>query len=235
MFNFKKNKNIKMLDILANVTDYDAEYKIILVGDTTVGKTSLFKKITSGVFLDKNVQTIGRDRKTLELEITVKQEEKDVQKKINIYLEDTAGQEKYKAITKTYFKGANGALLLYNICDKKSFAHIKEWLAMVRENIGNYEDNKYLVFMMGTKLDIVEDDQSRREVSEEEAIDFCDKNDIIWAEECSSKKFTLEEFKEIFGKFAKELYEKVGYNKIERNTVSTLDKKKSHNKRHCAC
>ena len=65
-----------MLDILANVTVCDAEYKIILVGDTTVGKTSLFKKITSGVFLDKNVQTIGRDRKTLEIEITAKQEEK---------------------------------------------------------------------------------------------------------------------------------------------------------------
>ena len=201
-----------MMDYLDKMTDYDAEYKIILCGDTTVGKTSLFKKITKGIFMERNVQTVGRDRKSIEFEITVTENEKEVQKRINIYLEDTAGQERYKAITKTYFKGANGVILLYNICDKRSFQHIQEWLIMVRDTIGNYEDNKYLIFIMGTKSDLVSDDPTKREVTEEEAIDFCEKNDLIWAEECSSKSFTNEDFKKIFTKFAKQLYETVGFN-----------------------
>ena len=225
-----------MMDYLDKMTDYDAEYKIILCGDTTVGKTSLFKKITKGIFMERNVQTVGRDRKSIEFEITVTENEKEVQKRINIYLEDTAGQERYKAITKTYFKGANGVILLYNICDKRSFQHIQEWLIMVRDTIGNYEDNKYLIFIMGTKSDLVSDDPTKREVTEEEAIDFCEKNDLIWAEECSSKSLTNEDFTKSFTKFAKQLYETVGFNKIQRNTVSTLAKKKSKaHKKHCGC
>ena len=217
----------------------DAEYKIILVGDSTVGKTSLFKKITSGKFMDKNVLTVGRDRKSFDLEITVEEEGTQVQKKITIFLEDTAGQEKYKAITKTYFKGSNGVLLLYNICDKKSFINLRSWLDMAKENIGNYEDNKYLVFLIGTKLDVAEQDDTKREVTYEEASKFSEDNDIIFKGEFSSKESTDENLKEIFVDFATELYYKVGFNKIERNTVSSLSKKKAKKNnsgnRHCGC
>lgn len=217
----------------------DAEYKIILAGDSTVGKTSLFKKITSGKFMDKNVLTVGRDRKSFELEITVEEEGTQVQKKITIFLEDTAGQEKYKAITKTYFKGSNGVLLLYNICDKKSFINLRSWLDMAKENIGNYEDNKYLVFLIGTKLDVAEQDDTKREVTYEEANKFSEDNDIIFKGEFSSKESTDENLKEIFVDFATELYYKVGFNKIERNTVSSLSKKKAKKNnsgnRHCGC
>ena len=220
-----------MLDYLDKMADYDAEYKIILVGDSTVGKTSLFKRITSGVFMDRNVQTVGRDRKALELEITVKEEDKEVQKKLNIILEDTAGQERYRAITKTYFKGANGAILLYNICDRRSFNHLKDWLHMIKENIGNYENNKYLIFVMGTKSDIISEDPTKREVKDDEAIEFCDKNNLVWSGECSSKNFTAEDFEKILCGFAKQLYETVGFNKIDRETVATLSTKKSRKHR----
>ena len=225
-----------MNDYLSQMTEIDAEYKVILVGDSTIGKTSLFKKITSGIYYDKNVSTIGYDKKTIELEITTKENDQDVKKRINIILTDTAGQERYLAITKSYFTGSNAVLLLYSVVDKKTFNHLNEWMKKIKEMIGNYEDNKYLVFLMGTKSDVVETDESLRQVTEKEAMDFCDKNDIEWFDEWSSKVTTEEKFKELLVKIATKLYETIGYNKIERQTLSTLQKKKvKKNKKHCGC
>ena len=215
-----------MNDYLSQMTEIDAEYKVILVGDSTIGKTSLFKKITSGIYYDKNVSTIGYDKKTIELEITTKENDQDVKKRINIILTDTAGQERYLAITKSYFTGSNAVLLLYSVVDKKTFNHLNEWMKKIKEMIGNYEDNKYLVFLMGTKSDVVETDESLRQVTEKEAMDFCDKYEIEWFDEWSSKVTTEEKFKELLVKIATKLYETIGYNKIERQTLSTLQKKK---------
>ena len=84
------------------------EYKLILLGDSTVGKTCLFKKITKGTFSEKNISTIGMDKKTLQIEIDISEDKKPKQKKlITICLLDTAGQEKFQTITKSYIKGAN--------------------------------------------------------------------------------------------------------------------------------
>ena len=225
-----------MIDNLDEITELDAEYKIILVGDNNTGKTCLFKKITSGIYYDKNVSTIGYDKKTIELEITTKENDQDVKKRINIILTDTAGQERYLAITKSYFTGSNAVLLLYSVVDKKTFNHLNEWMKKIKEMIGNYEDNKYLVFLMGTKSDVVETDESLRQVTEKEAMDFCDKYEIEWFDEWSSKVTTEEKFKELLVKIATKLYETIGYNKIERQTLSTLQKKKvKKNKKHCGC
>jgi small GTP-binding protein len=97
--------------------NYD-EYKIILVADNNTGKTSLFKKITSGEFSPQNVYTIDFDQKSIEFIIRRIENEK---KLINIILVDTAGQKRYADLTKSYFKGCNGILLLYSIIDKNKF------------------------------------------------------------------------------------------------------------------
>ena len=222
-----------MEDFSDDMNDVDAEYKLILVGDSTIGKTCFFKKITSGLFSEKNVSTIGFDRKTLEFEITTEVEGKEVKKRISINLTDTAGQERYFSITQNYFKGSNGVFLLYSITDQKSFRNLNKWLSSVRSKIGNYEDNKYLVFLIGTKSDLVEKDENLRQVSEKEAMDFCDKNDIIWYGEISSKNISNTELEEMLTKISKQLYEKIGFNKFVRNTLSTLNEKKMHEKRCC--
>ena len=225
-----------MMDYLSKMNENDAEYKVILIGDSTTGKTSLFKKITSGTFYEKNVSTIGYDRKSIDCEITVEEEGQEVTKKICITLTDTAGQEKYLSITQSYFQGSNGVILVYSICDKKSFTNLVNWLNIVRNNIGNYEENKYLIFLMGTKLDIVEQDENLRQVTEKEANDFCAQNNLIWFGECSSKDTTEQEFKDILVKIAKDLYENIGFNKLVRNTLATLERKKTvKKKRHCGC
>ena len=222
-----------MEDYLDDINEIDAEYKVILVGDSAIGKTSFFKKITSGLFYEKNVSTIGFDRKILEFEITTEEEGKEVKKRISINLTDTAGQERYFSITQSYFKGSNGVFLLYSITDQKSFKNLNKWLNTVRNKIGNYEDNKYLIFLLGTKLDLVENDENLRKVSEKEAMDFCDKNNINWYGEVSSKNISKKELEEMLTKISKQLYEKIGFNKFVRNTLSTLDKKKANRKKCC--
>jgi len=224
------------MDYLNKMNENDAEYKVILIGDSTTGKTSLFKKITSGTFYERNVSTIGYDRKSIDCEITVLEEGQEVTKKICINLTDTAGQEKYLAITQSYFQGSNGVILIYSICDKKSFTNLTNWLNVVKNNIGNYEENKYLIFLIGTKSDLVEQDETLRQVTEKEANDFCEKNNLIFYGEVSSKDTTEQEFKDMLAKIAKELYENIGFNKLVRNTLATLERKKTVKKRrNCGC
>ena len=224
-----------MIDNLDEITELDAEYKIILVGDNNTGKTCLFKKITSGEFSPQNVSTIGFDQKSIEFIITTNENTK---KRINIILVDTAGQKRYADLTKSYFKGCNGILLLYSIIDKNSFNNLSQWLEGVKNNIVNHEDNKYLIFLMGTKSDMVEkeEDKNLREVTEDEAFDFCNNNNLLWYGECSSKNCSKDLFLQIFGDFDKKLYETIGFNKIARDSLSTLDTKKTKKqKKHCSC
>ena len=222
-------------DNIDEFVDAAAEYKIILAGDSTVGKTTLFKKITSGQFIEKSILTIGRDKRKFDLEIEVEENGKKVQKKVSIILEDTAGQERYQALTKTYFKGAHAILLLYNINKKKTFDNLEHWLQLIRENANPGGTNEgYLIFLMGTQFDkVAEDSPKKREVEESDAIKFCTQKGLIWKGECSSKDFSEEKYKQIFSEFAEELWKKFKSNIKERLTVSTLQKKKIKKKKKC--
>jgi len=225
-----------MDDYLNNLNEVDAEYKVVLAGNTDIGKTTFFKKLTKGTFNEEQVSTIGIDQKSFNYDITITENGQDVKKKVKIILYDTAGQERYASITKTYFKKASGIILLYSIIDRDSFINLTKWLKDVRDKLGNYEDNKYLVFLMGTKFDIVKNDESKRKVKEEEALDFCDQNDLLWYGEYSSKDTSQETFQKLLAEFAKKLYIKVGFNKLQRDSVSTLSSKKTKKqKKRCGC
>ena len=225
-----------MDDYLNNFNEVDAEYKVVLAGNTDIGKTTFFKKLTKGTFNEEQVATIGIDQKSFNYDITITENGQDVKKKVKIILYDTAGQERYASITKTYFKKASGIILLYSIIDRDSFINLTKWLKDVRDKLGNYENNKYLVFLMGTKFDIVKNDESKRKVKEEEALDFCDQNDLLWYGEYSSKDTSQETFQKLLAEFAKKLYIKVGFNKLQRDSVSTLSSKKTKKqKKRCGC
>ena len=87
-------------------------YKIVLIGNSSVGKTALFRKIETGEFYDRNISTIGIGKKTLYMDIEEDNNGKKIKKNICVSLYDTAGQEKYKATTLNYFKGADGIILM---------------------------------------------------------------------------------------------------------------------------
>ena len=147
------------------------EYKLILLGDSAVGKTCLFKKLTKHTFSEKNISTIGMDKKTFQIEIDVSEDKKSQQKKlITICLLDSAGQEKFHTITKSYIKGTNGIILMYDLTNKESFTDVEEWVNSIYEINGtvNDPDSEYLIFLLGNKLDLITNGEKDREVSPEE-------------------------------------------------------------------
>ena len=116
-------------------------YKMIIIGDSNVGKTSLFKKITSETF-DKNIiSTIGIDKRTLDITINTPEGEKNVE----IQLFDTAGEERFRSISISYFRGSNGLLIMYDITKNDTFQNLSDWLENINSSLGNNDD--YLVIL----------------------------------------------------------------------------------------
>jgi len=196
-------------------------YKIILIGDSAVGKTCIFKKITSGVFNEKSISTIGMDRRTLNF--TIKSSEGgDLD--IEVQLWDTAGQERFRSITNTYYKSSQGLLLIYDITKRDTFSSVENWINNVKESLG--VEDKYLIVLIGNKVDLAEANPETREVNLDEAEEICKKEGVFWGGECSAKDFTDEQLKEIFTKYTQEIYKKVGINSVKSGLVNKNENKK---------
>ena len=174
-------------------------YKMIILGDAAVGKTSLFKKLTTEQFDPKVISTIGIDKRTLSIVINTEDEgEKD----LDIYLFDTAGEERYRTISVSYFRDSKGLLMMYDITKNESFQNIEDWLKNIKESLGDNDD--YLMILLGNKLDLVNINKDEREVDTEEAKNFCEKNNIFWGGECSVKDIAIEDLKNMFKSFIEE-------------------------------
>ena len=179
-------------------------YKMIIVGDSAVGKTCIFKKIASGSFTEKSISTIGMDRRTLTFTINTE----DGEKEIDVQLWDTAGQERFRSITTSYYKASNGLLLMYDITKKETFDNINNWIDSIKDSLG--DENNYLMVLLGNKVDLAKANPSSREITAEEAESFCKEKELYWGGECSAKDFTEDQLKEIFTKYTLEIYKKIG-------------------------
>ena len=108
----------------------DFAFKILLLGDSSVGKTCFLKRYTDNTFQDAYLSTIGFDFKfkfvTLENGKTVK-----------VQLWDTAGQERFRTIAKSYYKGAHGIILIYDVTNRKTFDNIRKWLNQIKDEASN--------------------------------------------------------------------------------------------------
>ena len=211
-------------------------YKIILIGDSSVGKTCLFKKITTGTFSEKVISTIGMDRKSLSFKIPIKDDKgNEIEKNFEIQLWDTAGQDRFRSITKQYFKDSQGLFLLYDITNKETFDNLDKWIYGVRENLGGEKNNKnkYIIVLLANKLDLVKENPKMRKVEEKEAMDKCQEFDIIWGGECSAKDFTMEELEEKFKFYTKEIYSKIGNNIVKSQKAQKIASGKKKKKKFC--
>ena len=121
-------------------------YKILLLGDSTVGKTCFLLRYVDDSFLDLHMATIGLDYrlKTLILE---------EQKIVKVQLWDTAGQDKFRAITRNYYKGASGIILIFDVTNVKSYENIKKWINEIKEEISE----KVKIVLIGNKIDNVQE------------------------------------------------------------------------------
>jgi small GTP-binding protein len=206
-------------------------YKIILIGDSTVGKTCLFKKMTTGAeFNEKIISTIGMDRKSINFNIPVKDKDnKEKEKNFEVQLWDTAGQERFRSITRGYYKDSQGLLLMYDITNRETFDNLDKWIYGVKESLGSVKE-KYIIILMGNKLDLVNEDNSARKVNVDEAIEKCKDCQLIWGGECSAKDFTVEELEDKFKTYTKEIYNIIGSNivksQVAKKIISGNKKKK---------
>ena len=120
-------------------------YKLLLLGDSAVGKSCLLLRYCDEKFQDLHLATIGLDfrLKTIYLENN---------KKIKVQIWDTAGQDRFLAITKNYYRGANGILLVFDVTNSSSFEHIKNWIEQIKEEASD----KIIIYLVGNKIDCID-------------------------------------------------------------------------------
>jgi len=136
--------------------EYDYLFKLLLIGDSGVGKTSLLFRFSEDQFSTSFIATIGIDFKIRTIDVEGK--------KIKLQIWDTAGQERFRTITTAYYRGAMGIMLVYDITSAPSFRNIKQWLS----NIADHANSDVERMLLGNKCDM----ETSRQVSEEEARKF---------------------------------------------------------------
>ncbi|KAM4600905.1 ras-related protein Rab-42b [Polymixia lowei] len=133
------------------------QFRVIMLGDSTVGKSSLLKRYTEDTFLETINQTVGVDFYVHFLEV-----EPGVRVKLQFW--DTAGQERFRSVTRSYYRNSVGGLLVFDLTNRASFDHVKEWHAEVCERV---QPHRVLFILVGHKND--RDAQGERKVSRQEA------------------------------------------------------------------
>ena len=210
---------------MTRVTNFNEEednqdvltFKIILLGDSSVGKTSLILRFCDNKFMEIGTSTIGVDTKT-----------KDIRhngKKIELEIWDTAGQERFKALAKNSYKGSDGIILVYDITQKKTFNNIKHWYDNIKKNI---DIDKVAIILVGNKSDLPD-----RQVKKENYEKFSEQYNLEVIEtSCKDNKNIEETFNALIEKMIK-LYDddkkefKNRTSKLDRNTSNIKkDKKK---------
>lgn len=146
--------------------DYDYLFKIVLIGDSGVGKSNLLSRFTTNEFNIESKSTIGVEFATRTIEVEGK--------KIKAQIWDTAGQERYRAITSAYYRGAVGALIVYDISKSSTYENCNHWLAELKENA----DDNVAVGLIGNKSDLAH----LRAVPTEEAKNFALENQLLFTE-----------------------------------------------------
>ena len=130
------------------------EAKIITLGDSHVGKSSLIIKFIENKFTTNYLTTVGFDLKCKTIQMN--------DEEIKLIIHDTAGQERFRSLASNYIKKANGVLLVYDISDKKSFDNIGKWM----DDIIEESDNKIPIVLAGNKCDLKQERVITKEVGE---------------------------------------------------------------------
>ena len=139
----------------------DAKYKILILGDSTVGKTCFLTRYTDNTFQEEYLASIGMDYK-------IKSYEKEDGNSIKLYIWDTAGQDRFRSITRNYYKGADGIILIYDITNEESFNNVKHWINSIKEEA----PDKVVIILVGNKVDDEENRKIKKENGEKISQEF---------------------------------------------------------------
>lgn len=194
-------------------------FKLILIGSSNVGKTSIIKQLTSQEFNDNFISTIGVHFYTKNLIIN--------DKKIEFLIWDTAGVEKFKSVTKNYYKTSN--IIVFDVTDKQSFEDVFEWLNFYKENC-NENNNK--IFLFGNKID----KNLERSVNAEDVDDFCKRNNLIYYETSAKDGKNINDvFRNVGKKLIEEFNDGKNIEKENNNNLNLNNKQNEENEKFFCC
>ena len=207
---------------MAEEEDYEMMVKIILIGDSAVGKTNIMSKYLKGAFQENSKATVGVEFGSKLFKID--------NHNIKAQIWDTAGQEKYKAITGAYYKGSKGAFVVYDITRRDTFDSADKWI----NDLKTTADPKINIMLIGNKSDLEDKREVLKEQGEEKAKSFgcafletsaLNGNNV-------DKGFELM-VKEIFKKYGPESIEDDDFGIIEKGEDINLEKNKKVEKKGC--
>ncbi|KAI7748405.1 hypothetical protein M8C21_008159 [Ambrosia artemisiifolia] len=154
----------------------DYVFKVVLIGDSSVGKTQLLARFTKNEFRVDSKATIGVEFQTQTLVID--------QKTVKAQIWDTAGQERYRAVTSAYYRGALGAMLVYDMTKRQTFEHMTRWL----EELRGHADKNIVIMLIGNKCDLA----SLRAVPVEDAQEFAERENLCFMETSALESTNVE-------------------------------------------
>ncbi|XP_041455533.1 ras-related protein Rab-35-like isoform X2 [Lytechinus variegatus] len=156
--------------------EYDHLFKLLIIGDSGVGKSSLLLRFADNTFSGSYITTIGVDFKIRTIDVKGE--------KVKLQIWDTAGQERFRTITSTYYRGTHGVIVVYDVCSAESFVNVKRWLYEIDQNC---EDVSRI--LVGNKNDAPD----RKVVETEDAQKFAEQMNIQLYETSAKENINVEE------------------------------------------
>ncbi|ORX88531.1 small GTPase [Basidiobolus meristosporus CBS 931.73] len=181
--------------------EYDYLFKVVLIGDSGVGKSNLLSRFTRNEFNLESKSTIGVEFATRTIQVEGKT--------IKAQIWDTAGQERYRAITSAYYRGAVGALLVYDIAKHVTYENVNRWLKELRD----HADNNIVVMLVGNKSDL----RHLRAVPTDEAKQYSTENQLSFIETSALDSSNVEL---AFQKILTEIYHIVASKALESSEAA---------------
>ncbi|KAI3870794.1 hypothetical protein C5167_013419 [Papaver somniferum] len=186
--------------------EYDYLFKLLLIGDSSVGKSCLLLRFADDSYVDSYISTIGVDFKIRTVELDGKT--------VKLQIWDTAGQERFRTITSSYYRGAHGIIIVYDVTDMESFNNVKQWL----NEIDRYANDSVCKLLVGNKSDLVD----KKVVDTETAKAFADSLGIPFLETSAKEGSNVEQ---AFLTMAAEIKKKMGNQPTSDNKGSTVQMK----------
>ena len=196
------------IDTKSTIDDFDIKLKIMVLGESMVGKTSLITRYTNDKFGGRYLCTVGIDFQKKKIEKNGK--------RVLLQIWDTAGQERFRNVTKNYFQASQGFILAYDLNNKESFEKVQYWVEEIKSNA----EEKIKCILIGTKCDL-----DKREVSEEEGQNLGQKYGYKFLETSAKENININE---TFETLVSEIMDNFKENGRQSLTLSTnkLGKKK---------
>ena len=204
--------------------NYEMMFKVVLVGDSSVGKTNMMSKYLRNEFHEDSKATVGVEFGSKQFNIEGHP--------IKAQIWDTAGQERYKAITSAYYKGAKGAFVVYDITRKQSFESVDRWINDLRAAA----DKNLSIIIIGNKCDLEDQRQVNKEQGEEKAKNF----EVAFMETSALSGENLDKafekmINEVFKKCHEEMMADVDVDIVGKSEDISLDKTKPKNPEKKKC